>query len=148
MKRILTLAVAAALLLAAPAQASDGLDRYATDTWRSFETMVDPGTGLPSDNVDADGVRSGYTSPTNVGAYLWSTIGARDMGIISSPEAKARMRKTLDTLEGLERDERSGQFFNWYDPKTGDRLTTWPENGDHVYPFLSSVENGGLGAGL
>ena len=56
------------------------LDRYAADTWRSFEMMVPPRTGLPSDNVSAAGVRSRFTSPTNIGAYLWSTIAARDLG--------------------------------------------------------------------
>jgi hypothetical protein len=40
-------------------------------------------------------------------------------------------------------------FYNWYDPKTGDKLTTWPEgNHDPVHPFLSSVDNGWLATGL
>ncbi len=39
-------------------------------------------------------------------------------------------------------------FYNWYDPATGDKLTTWPENGSTVYPFLSSVDNGWLATGL
>ena len=111
--------------------------------------MADPGTGLPSDNVDAAGERSAYTSPTNIGSYLWSTIAARDLGMISRHEASARMRKTLRALAALERDPGgSGQFFNWYDPATGARLTTWPDNGDHIYPFLSSVDNGWLAAAL
>ena len=148
MKRILTLTVLMTLAFAAPAPASD-LHRYAEDTWRSFESMTDPGTGLPSDNVDAAGERSAYTSPTNIGAYLWSTIAARDLRIISRREATARMRSTLTTLAGLERDPGgSGQFFNWYDPATGARLTTWPDSGDHIYPFLSSVDNGWLAAAL
>ena len=39
--------------------------------------MTDPRTGLPADNIPeslAAGDRSGYTSPTNIGGYLWSTI--------------------------------------------------------------------------
>ena len=39
--------------------------------------MTDETTGLPADNIDASldpATRSGYTSPTNIGAYLWSTV--------------------------------------------------------------------------
>jgi hypothetical protein len=124
---------------------------YLVDTWSSFEAMVDPGTGLPADNVGGDlapGSRSTYTSPTNIGAYLWATVVARDSGLISKREAHHRMAQTVDTVATLERHEQSGQFFNWYDPATGATLTTWPENGNPVYPFASSVDNGWLATGL
>src|SRR3712207_4454920 len=91
---LLTVALALALALAAPAAAQtpkQTMQRYAADTWRSFEAMTDEGTGLPSDNVKADGERAEYTSPTNIGAYLWSTIGARDISLISRGEARTRM---------------------------------------------------------
>ena len=115
--------VLAALLLtaisAAPASASglshadrQALQRYAADTWHSFDLLVDTRTGLPDDNVTADGKRSGYTSPTNIGAYLWSTLGAREVGLIGRREATARMARTLATLARLERGP-GGQFFNW-----------------------------------
>jgi hypothetical protein len=150
--------VLAALLLtaisAAPASASalsrgdrDALQRYAADTWHSFDLLVDTRTGLPDDNVTADGTRSGYTSPTNIGAYLWSTLGAREVGLIGRREATARMARTLATLARLERGP-GGQFFNWYDPATGARLTTWPADGSPLVPFLSAVDNGWLAAGL
>ena len=159
------LAVLAALLglaltlpLAAPvaAQAADRsatddrgtLRRYAGDTWRSFELLLDPGTALPSDNVSAAGERSRYTSPTNVGAYLWSTLAARDAGIISPSEARQRIAATLASVARLERHQPSGMFYNWYDPATGAKLTTWPVNGNPVYPFLSSVDNGWMAAAL
>ena len=29
---------------------------------------------------------------------------------------------------------RRGMFYNWYDPATGDKLTTWPANGRHRPP--------------
>jgi hypothetical protein len=151
MTRILILAAAAALAFAAPASAANErktLHRYAADTWRSFEMLVDPATGLPSDNVSAAGVRSRYTSPTNIGTYMWSTLAARDLGIIKPREARARIGKTLTTLAGLERHEQSGQFYNWYDPTTGAKLTKWPVDGSTVHPFLSSVDNGWLGAAL
>ncbi|HRI96520.1 MAG TPA: glucoamylase family protein [Nocardioides sp.] len=124
---------------------------YLKDTWSSFEAMVDPGTGLPADNIGGDlapSSRSGYTSPTNIGAYLWATVVARDTGLITAKDAHRRMAQTIDTVAGLERHAQSGQFFNWYDPATGATLTTWPENGNPVYPFASSVDNGWLATGL
>ena len=48
----------------------------------------------------------------------------------------------------MEKHEPSGMFYNWYDPATGAKLTTWPENGDPVHPFPSSVDNGWLATGL
>jgi hypothetical protein len=154
MTRFLIFTLLAVLALAAPASAAardrdrDTLREYAADTWRSFELLTDPQTGLPSDNVSEDGVRSRYTSPTNIGTYLWSTIAARDLGIVERREARERMARALESVAGLERHEPSGQFYNWYDPQTGEKLTTWPVNGDPVYPFLSSVDNGWLGAAL
>src|SRR5687767_1356600 len=70
------------------------LRTWAADTWRSFDALVVEETGLPDDNIDGDldpGSRGGYTSPTNIGAYLWSTVVARDLGLISRGEARGRM---------------------------------------------------------
>ncbi|MFI9487930.1 glucoamylase family protein [Promicromonospora sp. NPDC052451] len=124
---------------------------WAADTWRSFEAMVDEETGLPDDNIGGDldpATRGGYTSPTNIGAYLWSTVVARDLGLIGSREAHRRLATTLDTVAGLEKHEPSGMFYNWYDPATGAKLVTFPTSGDPVKPFLSSVDNGWLATGL
>ncbi len=129
--------------------ASGVLDTYLRDTWKSFTAMVDPHTGLVSDNVGGDLTgRAAYTSPTNIGAYLWSTTVAHDAGLIGRKESRTRIRQTLDTLTTLEKHEPSGMFYNWYDPATGAKLTTWPENGSTVYPFISSVDNGWLATGL
>ncbi|TXK20007.1 glucoamylase family protein [Homoserinibacter sp. GY 40078] len=125
--------------------------RYASDTWESLTAMTDPDTGLPADNIDGDlahGSASAYTSPTNIGGYLWSTVVARDLGIINRHEARERMTTTLSTLSTLERNEASGMYFNWYSPTDGHLLTEWPDSGDPVFPFLSSVDNGWLAAGL
>lgn len=126
------------------------LRRWAADTWTSFVAMTDEHTGLPADNIEgtlsAD-TRSGYTSPTNIGAYLWSTVVAEDLGLVSGHEARARLRQTLRTVAGLERHEPSGMFYNWYDEGTGKKLTAFPD-GETVYPFLSSVDNGWLAAAL
>lgn len=127
------------------------LHRWAADTWHSLDAMTDPSTGLPADNIPeslAASDRSGYTSPTNIGGYLWSAVVARELGIISAADASARMLRTISTLERMEHHEPSGMFFNWYDEATGDALRTWPGSGDPVEPFVSSVDSGWLGAAL
>ena len=127
----------------------DPLDRYAADTWASLAAMTDNTTGLPADNIEGDlTTPSGYTSPTNIGGYLWSTVAARDLGVISKREASDRMATTLATLGSLEKHEPSGMFYNWYSPTDGSKLTTWPASGDTVHPFLSTVDNGWLAVAL
>jgi len=125
------------------------LSDYAVDTWRSFVAMTNPATGLTADNIQADTrVNSKYTSPTNIGSYIWSTLAARDLGIIKPKEARDRIAVTLRTLASMERHEDSGMYYNWYDPDTGAKLVIWPVDGGTVYPFLSSVDNGWLAAAL
>ncbi|HEV2874553.1 MAG TPA: glucoamylase family protein [Thermoleophilaceae bacterium] len=149
MLRTLLIGAFAALLLAAPASASDGpLERYAADTWRSFDAMTDPQSGLPADSLGADGTRSVQTSTTNIGAYMWSTLVARELGIVDRREAVARLSRTIGSLERMERHQASGQYFNWYDHSTGEKLTTWPPSGEPLTPILSSVDNGWLAVGL
>ncbi|HWM07416.1 MAG TPA: DUF3131 domain-containing protein, partial [Actinophytocola sp.] len=121
------------------------------DTWRSFTAMVAPETGLPADNIEGDldpASRSGYTSPTNIGSYLWSAIVAEDLGLIKRRELVSRTKKTLDSVGELVRHPDSGQFYNWYDPVTLEKLRVWPEDGSTVYPFLSSVDNAWMAAAL
>jgi hypothetical protein len=125
------------------------LRQYAADTWESFVALADTPTGLPADNINADTrERSGYTSPTNIGVYIWATLVARDLQLIKPGEARERIGQTLDTLATLERHDDSGQFYNWYSPTTGEKLTVWPVDGGTVYPFLSSVDNGWLASAL
>ena len=121
--------------------------------WASLVAMTDEDTGLTADNIRASirrPVRSGYTSPTNIGGYLWSAIVARDLGLISRRECSDRIRQTLRTLlrPDFEFHEPSGMFYNWYSEKTTEKLTTWPVDGSRVYPFLSSVDNGWLAAAM
>ena len=147
------LALVAALALAQPAVAgghgSDRtLERYAEGTWRSFDAMSDEDSGLPSDILERDGTRSVQTSTTNIGAYMWSAVVAERLGIIRRSELVSRMRRTISTLEDMERHEESGQFYNWYDHRTGEKLTVWPPSGEPRTPILSSVDNGWLAVGL
>jgi hypothetical protein len=149
--------VAAALVLCATAQASDGhgggdrqqLREYAQRTWASMAAMTDPGSGLPADILEADGSTSVQTSTTNIGAYLWSAVAARRLGIIDRRELTTRVAKTITTLEHMERFGDTGQFYNWYDHRTGVKLTAWPPApADEFHPILSSVDNGWLAVGL
>ena len=134
------------LLWAAPAQAEEPLQRYAEGTWASFVAMTDEQTGLPADFVHVDGTRSPPTSPTNIGAYLWSAIAAERLRIIGHRETVARLSRTLATLERMERGQ-GGQYFNWYDIRSGEISPTTP-GGGVATPWLSSVDNGWLAVGL
>jgi hypothetical protein len=123
----------------------------ARDTWRSFTAMTVPATGLPADNINGDldpASRSRYTSPTNIGSYLWSAVVAEELGLIDRRELVRRTRQTLDSVARLERHPGSGQFYNWYDPVTLQKLRVWPEDGKVVHPFLSSVDNAWMAAAL
>lgn len=125
------------------------LRRWATDTWRSLVAMVDPGTGLVSDKIPSTLTgRVAQTSPTNIGGYLWSAVVARDLGIITPGEATRRIRRTLLTLTRMEHHQPSGMYYNWYDVTDGSVLRTWPENGNPVVPFVSSVDSAWIGAAL
>ena len=146
----------AAAPAASPSRPEGGIDRgtinrWARDTWASLVAMTDPSTGLPADNISGplkSPIRSGYTSPTNIGGYLWSTVIARELGIISAGECRTRLTQTLTTLKSLKHHEPSGMFYNWYDEANGNVVTVWPEDGSTVYPFLSSVDNGWFAASL
>jgi Putative glucoamylase/Protein of unknown function (DUF3131)/RTX calcium-binding nonapeptide repeat (4 copies) len=146
----LACALLACAVCAAPAAADDraAMQRYATDTWASFVAMTDEDSGLPADVLSADGTRSIQTSTTNVGAYMWSAVAAERLGIIGRDELVARLDRTLATLAGMERHAPDGQFYNWYDHRTGAKLTYWPPTGAALDPILSSVDNAWLATGL
>ncbi|MBX6311555.1 MAG: DUF3131 domain-containing protein [Isosphaeraceae bacterium] len=125
------------------------LSRYARDTWRSFEAMALP-SGLPADALcrDEDGVwrPTEKTMPTDIAAYLWSTLAAEALQIIEPAEAYRRLDRTLATLAGMERTH--GFFFDNLDPRTGATLRTAPESGRPIHPLLSAVDNGWLATAL
>jgi Putative glucoamylase/Protein of unknown function (DUF3131) len=140
-----------ALLLApaATAHPRDDLRQYAQRTWDSFVAMTDRRSGLPADILNRDGSTSVQTSTTNIGAYMWSAVAARRLGIISTRTLVRRLSRTVTTLEHMERYAGTGQYYNWYDHRTGAKLTDWPpEHDPNFHPILSSVDNGWLAVGL
>ena len=146
-------ALAAIFVVPVPTAASaagpaEQLRGYASATWTSLVAMTDETSGLPADRLEADGTRSVQTSTTNIGAYMWSALVAERLGIIGHAETVQRLSTTIGTLEHMERYAPSGQFYNWYDHRTGAKLTIWPPTGAPLTPILSSVDNGWLAAGL
>src|SRR3954471_19682036 len=144
-------ALVAALVLVCPSAASarDPLHDYAARTWASFAAMTDPSSGLPADALNADGTTSVQTSTTNIGAYMWSAVVAQRLGLISRRELVSRLSRTVATLSRMERFQPGGQFYNWYDHRTGAKLTSWPPDPtQEFHPILSSVDNGWLAVGL
>jgi hypothetical protein len=150
--RCATAVVIMALLVAPAASVSQAdratLERYAEATWSSFVAMTDETSGLPTDILNADGSRVPQTSNTNIGAYMWSAVAAERLGIIGHGELVSRLDRTLATLARMERHGPSGQYFNWYDHRSGEKLTVWPPSGEPLTPILSSVDNGWLATGL
>ncbi|MFG2739625.1 glucoamylase family protein [Streptomyces chartreusis] len=138
---------------AAPASRPDSerrlLREWLTSTHRSMEAMTTE-LGLAADKIDVSGsgtpVPSAQTSPTNIGCGLWSTVAAAGLGVISGTTMRRRLDRALSAVERLERAH--GFWFNWYDAHDGSLLTTWPETGDPIRPFLSSVDNAWLVTGL
>ncbi|MFC7329065.1 glucoamylase family protein [Marinactinospora rubrisoli] len=124
------------------------LRRWFAATYRSIEAMTTE-FGLAADKLDvvtAGATPSRQTSPTNIGCGLWSTVAARGLGVISAKRAARRLAAAVEAVERLERF--AGFWANWYDAYDGSLLTTWPESGDPVRPFLSTVDNAWLVTGL
>lgn len=118
-------------------------------TYRSITAMTTE-LGLTSDKIDVSGtgrpVPARQTSPTNIGSGLWSTVAAAGLGVISHADMHRALSRTVSAVERLERHH--GFWLNWYDAYDGSVLTTWPESGGPVRPFLSSVDNAWLITGL
>ncbi len=109
-------------------------------TWRYFETFVAPADNyLPPDNFQEDPPRgiAHRTSPTNIGMFLLSNLAAYDFGFISISEAIGATKRTLATLDKLQRYR--GHFCNWYDTQTLEPL----------HPlYVSTVDSGNLAGHL
>ncbi|MFE2595243.1 glucoamylase family protein [Streptomyces sp. NPDC059396] len=125
------------------------LRRWFRDTYHSIEAMTTD-LGLAADKIDVSGpgtpVPSRNTSPTNIGCGLWSTVAAAGLGVIDQDTMRRRLARTVSAVERLERHH--GFWLNWYDAHDGSVLTNWPDTGDPIRPFLSSVDNAWLITGL
>ena len=126
-----------------PADQQAFLERVARDTWRGLAALSDRDHGLPFDTVRFHGSMEperawlgDYTNVTNISLYLLDIIAARELSLIGSEEARARLDRTLTTLERLETHQ--GFFFNYYD-------TTTLERTSH---FVSFVDSAWLTTGL
>ena len=93
--------------------------RWARKIWAFFEELVcSEDHWLPPDNVQIDppnGVAH-RTSPTNIGLALLANLAARDFGYITLSKVQERIKRTLQTLEGL--DHWKGHLYNWYDTQS------------------------------
>ncbi len=130
-------------------QARQTLRQYARNTWRSFEAMVLP-NGLPADGL-LRAERGAwrplvFTTPTDIGAYLWSVLAAERLGIIQPVEASRRLDQALSAISRLER--RHGFFLDKLDVRTGAPLGIEPKKGRPIHPKLAAVDNGWLAAAL
>lgn len=127
----------------------EALLTYARDTWRSMAAM-DQDVELPVDALrrmpNGSWKASPKTTPTDIGAYLWSVIAARRLGFLTEDEATRRIGRTLDALGRVERVH--GFFCDKIDPKTGANLRKSPYDGRPIRPILSSVDNGWLALAL
>ena len=127
------------------------LERVARDTWRGIDAFTDRENGLPVDNVrvlppgakapaadakPAD-VRVGdYTNVTNVGMHLAAIVAARELGLVTPDDGRARIVRILDTLDRLE--THAGFLYNFYDTTSLERTSN----------FLSFVDLSWLATGL
>lgn len=112
------------------------LRQVARRTWRYFSSFVNADTSwLPPDNYqiahqDALAMR---TSPTNIGLWLTSALGAHDSGYLTVPQVIDRLTSSMTTIDRLERYE--GHLLNWYD--IGTLVPLEPR-------YVSTVDSGNL----
>ncbi len=116
------------------------LRSLARRTWLFFEDFVGPNDHwLPPDHFQESprGTVAPYTSPTNIGLLLLSTLSAYDLGYIGLTALVARLSSTFESLARLERFR--GHFLNWYDTRSLEPL---------LPRYVSTVNSGNLGACL
>jgi cyclic beta-1,2-glucan synthetase len=114
--------------------------RLARRTWAFFEQFAGPNDHwLPPDHFQESplGSVAHYTTPTNIGLFLVSTLSAYDLGYLGLFELAVRLRSTFETIEKLEHYR--GHLLNWYDSQT---LTALPPR------YISTVDSGNLAACL
>jgi cyclic beta-1,2-glucan synthetase len=114
--------------------------RLARRTWAFFEKFAGPNDHwLPPDHFQESprGSVAHYTTPTNIGMFLVSTLSAYDLGYMGLVELALRLRSTFETMDKLEHYR--GHLLNWYDSQA---LTALPPR------YISTVDSGNLAACL
>jgi len=114
--------------------------RLARRTWAFFEQFAGPDDHwLPPDHYQESprGSVAHYTTPTNIGLFLVSTLSAYDLGYMGLAELSVRLRSTLESMDKLEHYR--GHLLNWYDSQT---MTALPPR------YISTVDSGNLAACL
>ncbi|MBE0504493.1 MAG: glycosyl transferase [Desulfuromonadales bacterium] len=102
-----------------PAKDRRFLRLVARRTWRYFASFVDADTSwLPPDNyqVAHQNRLAMRTSPTNIGLWMTSVLGAHDFGYLTLNQVIEKLTHTMETIDRLERYE--GHLLNWYDIQT------------------------------
>ncbi|MFZ3071607.1 MAG: glucoamylase family protein [Anaerolineaceae bacterium] len=113
---------------------------FARRTWGFFENFVGPQDHwLPPDHFQEtpNQIIAHHTSPSNIGLYLTSSIGAYDLGYLDHPRLAARLDATIQTLEQMERHR--GHFLNWYNTQSLEPLSP---------RYVSTVDSGNLAISL
>lgn len=109
-------------------------------TWNFFENFVGPQDHwLPPDHFQEspNQVIAHHTSPSNIGLFLTSAIGAYDLGYFDHLGLVARLETTMNTLMQMERYR--GHFLNWYNTQTLEPLKP---------RYVSTVDSGNLAISL
>ncbi|HVV81583.1 MAG TPA: glucoamylase family protein, partial [Kofleriaceae bacterium] len=116
------------------------LHRVTRRTWRFFATFVSAEDNwLPPDNVQEDPPRgvAHRTSPTNIGLSLTASLAAYDFGHLTASELIERTRRTLATIDRMEKYR--GHLYNWYETTT---LAPLPPT------YVSTVDSANLAGNL
>ena len=107
------------LTLPLPEKDRHFLRQIARRTWRYFSAFVSADTSwLPPDNyqVSHQNRLAMRTSPTNIGLWMTSALGAHDCGYLTVNQVVEKLTGTMATIGRLERYE--GHLLNWYDIQT------------------------------
>ncbi len=92
------------------------LRQVARRTWRYFSSFVNVRTSwLPPDNyqIAHQNRLAMRTSPTNIGLWMTSVLGAHDSGYLTVTQVIERLTASMTAIDQLERHE--GHLLNWYD---------------------------------
>ena len=92
------------------------LRQVARRTWRYFSAFVGEDTSwLPPDNYQVANQNhlAMRTSPTNIGLWMTSTLGAHDCGYLTINQTVDKLGQTMAIISRLKRHQ--GHLLNWYD---------------------------------